>query len=97
MPYRPRQIESILQSKFGFEPSTADHRWLQLQLPGLEPIVTKTPHDRREIGRRLEGLIARQLRVRHKYFRGMMDCTNSRDAYREQVTTDPYPPFEKRF
>ncbi len=97
MPYSPRKLESILQTKFHFCPVATDHRRYELHLPGLPAIITKVSHSRKEIGRKLESLIARQLRVRTSYFRDMMDCTYNYDDYYRQVQEDPYPPFNVRF
>jgi hypothetical protein len=52
---------------------------------------------RQEIDDRLWGKIARQLRVRGKYLREMIDCTKSREDYYKQVTDEPYPPWTHRF
>ena len=97
MPYKPREIESTLQRKFGFSPAeehASDHKWYELCLPDLPPILTKVSHNRKEVGRELAGKIAKQLRVRAGFFREMMDCTRSRDDYYSQVSEDPYPPWE---
>jgi hypothetical protein len=100
MPRRPRDIENLLQQKFGFSPAkqrSSDHRWYELRLPDLPPILTKVSHTKKEIGPVLEGKIARQLRVHKPYFEGMMDCTRSRTDYYQQVREAPYPPFDIRF
>jgi hypothetical protein len=100
MPYRPRDIESVLLNKFDFsraEGHSSDHRWFEIRLPGLPCILTKVSQGRRETTRGLESKIARQLRVRRTFFRGMMDCTNEREDYYQQVQEDPYPPFNIRF
>ncbi len=100
MSRKPRKIEKVLQSKFGFSPAeghSSDHRWYELQLPGLPLILTKVSHNKKEIGPKLEGKIARQLRVRGPYFRGMVDCKNNREDYYQKVQEDPYPPFDIRF
>lgn len=100
MPYKPREIERILRNKFGFDPAeghSADHIWYELHLLDLPPILTKVSHSKKDIGRKLEGKIARQLRVRTSYFRGMVDCTHNCEDYCRQVRDDPYPPFEHRF
>jgi len=100
MPYKPKEVEGKLRDKFGFSPAkghSLDHHWFELQLSGLPPILTKVSHSRREIGPKLEGMIARQLRVRTPYFRGMVDCTNSRADYYRQVREAPYPPFDVLF
>lgn len=97
MPYKPKEVERKLRNKFAFSPArehSLDHRWFELQLPGLPAILTKVSHNRKEIGANLEGKIARQLRVRVHYFRGMIDCTNTREDYYRQVSEAPYPPFD---
>jgi len=99
MPFKPAEVEASLQGKFGFSPAeghSSDHKWFELSLPGLEPILTKVSHGRQEIGAKIEGKIARQLRVRASFLRGMISCTKSRDDYYRQVQEDPYPPFDIR-
>ena len=100
MPYKPKEVERKLQDKFGFstaEGHSSDHHWFELLLPGLPAILTKVSHNRKEIRAKLEGKIARQLRVRAGYFQGMIDCTNTREDYYRQVREDPYPPFDVLF
>ena len=100
MSYKPKEVEGKLRDKFAFNPAkghSSDHRWFELRLPGLPPIITKVSHSRKEIGPNLEGMIARQLKVRIPYFRGMIKCTNSRRDYYRQVQEDPYPPFDIPF
>ena len=100
MSYKPKEVEGKLGDKFGFSPAkghSSDHRWFELQLPGLPPILTKVSHSRKEIGPKLQGKIARQLRVRTRYFRGMIKCTNTRKDYYRQVRENPYPPFDVFF
>jgi hypothetical protein len=99
MPYKPREIEDALRNKFGFEHDethSVDHRWYKLQLTGLPTIRTYFSHGKKEIGKKLESKIARQIRVRNKFFREMIDCTKGREDYYQQVREDPYPPFEHR-
>lgn len=100
MPLRPRELENILTNKFHFEPAqghSSDHRWYELKLPNLPTILTKVSHSRQEIGSNLEGKIARQIRVRKNYYRGMISCTNDCEDYYRQVRTDPYPPWDHLF
>jgi hypothetical protein len=100
MPYKPREIENRLQNKFGFTPArehSSDHHWYELRLPGLPPILTKVSHQKADVGKAVESQMARQLRVRTPYFRGMMDCTRTREDYYQQVQDDPFPPFDLRF
>jgi hypothetical protein len=94
MPRRNRDVEATLLNKFHFERSPTrsdDHRWLQLKLPDLPPIITHFSHGRQEIGDVLWSLIAKQLRVRKKFLNEMIDCTKSRDDYYEQLRSDPLP------
>jgi hypothetical protein len=99
MPFRGHEIEAILQDKFGFvraEGHNSDHRWYELRLPGLPTILTKVSHGRHEVSAKVEGQMARQLRVRGPYFQGMLSCTHERDAYYQRVRDDPFPPFSVR-
>lgn len=70
-----------------------DHRWYELKLPGVPKIVTHFSHGRQDISADLWQKIAAQLKVRTHYLDGMMDCTNGRDDYYQQVKDDPYPPW----
>jgi hypothetical protein len=100
MPHRFREVRDSLIDKFGFSVPTgrsSDHKWVELVIPGLPVIATRVSHGRGEIGRKLEGKIARQVRVRNQFFRGMIDCTNSSEEYQRQVREDPYPPWDHRF
>jgi hypothetical protein len=100
MPHKLQKIERLLQNKFGFSPAkghSSDHRWYELHLSDLPPILTKVSHSRKELSRGLESAIARQLRVRKQYFRGMVDCTHNCEDYYRQVRETPFPPFDLRF
>jgi len=99
MPIKPRKLERILQNKFHFTQSKEhkDHRWYILKLPNLPVITTQVSHSRKEIGKPLERIIIRQLRVRKGFYLGMVRCTNSRDDYYQKVNEDPHPPFETGF
>ena len=90
-----REVEATLLNKFDFARSdkAADHRWLELGLPGLPRILTKFSHTREDIGDTLWKMIARQLRVHSNYLSGMIDCTKSREDYYQRVRTDPNPPW----
>jgi hypothetical protein len=97
MPRKPREIERLLQTKFGFAPAphrSDDHRCFVLQLDNFPPIYTKVSHSKREIGPKLEAKIARQMRVRHPFFELMMGCKKSRQDYYKQLQSDPFPPFD---
>jgi hypothetical protein len=100
MPRRPLDIEAALQTKFGFVRAfthSSDHYWYELRLPGLPIILTKVSHSKEDIGPKLEGKIARQLRVRKPYFDGMIECHNSCEDYYRQVRESPFPPFDILF
>jgi hypothetical protein len=90
-----REVETTLLTKFAFTHADkgADHRWLRLALPDLPTILTKFSHTREDIGDVLWRKIANQLRVHASYLSGMIDCTNSREAYYTKVRTDPNPPW----
>lgn len=100
MPIKPRDLEDMLENKYGFVPAkghSSDHRWYELKLPDMPSILTKVSHSRKEIGDPLLGKIARQLRVRKPYFNGMVSCNHSRADYYGQIQDDPYPPFDVLF
>ncbi len=96
MALKPKVVQRLLKTKFGFsevsrEPS---HKWFELSLPGLaRPVRTKVSGNCKDLGPELEGLMARQMRVTPAYFRQMMGCTKSKDAYYELLKTDPGLPF----
>jgi len=93
---KPADLESTLQRKFGFAPAehrSVDHRWFQLNLPNLPSVLTKISHSSKEIGPKLEGIIAKQLRVRQKVFKDMIGCTVNKEEYYEKLRTESYPPF----
>ena len=100
MPIRANELERILTNKFGFSPAetrSKDHRWFELQLPDLPTILTKISQGRNEIGKNLEGKIARQLRVRKPFYSEMVGCAKDREDYYLQVSEDPYPPWDVLF
>lgn len=94
MPYKPREIESMLKTKLlAKEEVDADHKWFRIDVDGLPPIWTKLSHNNKEIRDVLEKRIFNQLRVRKGFFHELMDCTKYRTDYEEQIRRDPYPPF----
>lgn len=100
MPIRPRELVSILTTKFQFRPSehhSQDHQWYELELEGLPVIATKVSHSNKEIGDRLLGMISKQLRVHRPFYNEMVSCTKSREEYYHQVRDDPFPPWDKGF
>jgi len=51
MPRKPREIDEVLKSKFGFTEArsrSTDHRWYELRLEGLPVILTKVSHSKGE-------------------------------------------------
>lgn len=100
MPIKPKELESLLQNKFGFslaQGHSSDHRWYELKLHGLPPILTKISHSREQINPGLVNKIARQLRVKKLYYEGMMSCIHTCEEYYQQVRENPIPPFDIRF
>jgi hypothetical protein len=100
MPRKPRDVESILTAKFGFieaKGHSSEHRWYELRLDGLPVILTKVSHSKSDIGPNLEGKMARQLRVKKRFFGEMMDCTRDATEYERQVRDHPEPPWDVRF
>ena len=100
MSIKVKHLESLLTDKFHFSRSphhSTDHRWYELHLEGVPVILTKVSHTKKEISAALEGKIARQLRVRKTFFRGMVICSNSCEDYYHQVKEDPFPPWNIHF
>ncbi len=100
MPIRTNELVQRLTGKFGFVEAVTHevgHKWYELRLKGLPVIRTKVSQGKKEYSTKLEGIVAKQLRVRRPFFDQMMNCTKSRDDYHAQVRTDPYPPWDKRF
>jgi hypothetical protein len=93
------EIERILATKFEFmqdKDKGERHSHYYLQVPdrdGSTFIITTFfshgGHAGKAVGPELEKKIARQLQVTTSYFRGMLDCTNSRSAYLVQVRDNP--------
>ena len=100
MPIKVKKLEQTLVKKLGFTPAPArstDHKWYQLEIPGIPVIATKISHGEKELSSMLEAAIARQLRVRTAFLSEVVSCTKRSAEYQTQVKTDPFPPFNKRF
>jgi hypothetical protein len=97
MPYKPREIESMLTTKLHMSRENADHAWFKLELEGLPPIRTKLPYHIEDIRPNIETRIYKQLRVRKSFFHELMNCTKYLQDYEEQIRNDPYPPFNVLF
>ena len=81
MPKKVRDIISDLQRK-GFRSQENDRTFLHLWVGGKKtPVWTKRSHGEKEIGDRLLGLMARQLRVTRREFNDLVDCPLSEDEY----------------
>jgi hypothetical protein len=94
--YTPDEIARILERKFGFVLTKSTHHiYYELNLgDDIPKIVTRFSHARtKDVGKKLEGAIARELHVKPKFFQGMLSCNHSREDYYNQVRNDPYPPF----
>lgn len=100
MPIKPKELERILVNKLKFTPSqnhSSDHKWFELELPGIPTIRTKVSHSRKPINQKIESKIIRQLRVRKPKYLGVISCTTSKEEYDHLVTTEPFPPFDINF
>jgi len=100
MSIKPKELENILTNKLKFILSknhSSDHRWYELELPGLPTIRTKVSHSRKPIEKGLESLIIKQLRVKKPFYIEVISCTKSQEEYYIQVETDPFPPWDVRF
>ena len=96
MSRRNRDVEESLLTKFQFSKCSTHgdgHRWVELKLDGLPPVLTFFSHTKEDIGSVLWKKIAGQLKVRVNYLDGMIDCTNSREDYYKQIKEDPFPPW----
>jgi hypothetical protein len=96
MPYKPSEIEKMLLNKLHMYFEDRDHRWFRLDLDQLPPIRTKLSSHKEDIGSEIENRICKQLRIRKILFHELMDCTKQLDDYKQQVRTDPFPPFNIR-
>ena len=100
MPIKVKKLEQTLTGKLGFSLAptrSSDHKWYQIEIPGCPIIATKISHGESEVSGKLEGMIARQLRVRRSFLNELVSCTKSAEEYREKVVTDPYPPSNVNF
>ena len=88
MPIKPRKLERLLVSKFGFvssEEHSDDHKWYKLQLDDAPVVATKVSHSGKEIRSTLQAKIAKQLRVSNPFFKDMIACNNSQEAYYREL------------
>lgn len=90
MPLQARVLKASLQGKFGFAALDRGekHDWLQLLLPNIRPVTVMFSKGEKEIGDKLLGMICRQLRVARPYLNGMVECSNSSEAYRKKLVDE---------
>lgn len=103
MPIKTRKFVTALTSKLGFERiesrgrgKSLDHHNFKCTFEGIGLIFTKLSHSRREIDDRLLARISRQMRVRRAFLVEVVECTKSREEYKESIRTDPHPPWSQR-
>lgn len=93
MTFKKKDIESKLVRKFAFrEVRKTGHTFYTLHLEGLPKLRTHASgrHSRRtSVGRPLESEIAAQVGVRVPFFRGMIDCSRSREDYYKELQDHP--------
>src|SRR5579871_2178995 len=81
MPKDARQVGNGLQRK-GFTSRQGDHTYFHFCVNGKKTkIYTKISHGENEIGDRLLGMMARQLRLSKRDFLELVDCPLSLDEY----------------
>jgi hypothetical protein len=74
MPRPARGVMAALEQK-GFAKRESDHTYFHLWVSGKKtPIFTKVSHGEKEIGDRLLGMMARQIKLSAKQFRDLLDC-----------------------
>ena len=83
MPFKVKEIERLLDTKFGFAlKRKGKHIFYELCVEGLRTIRTHVSHgNKRDVGRPLEAMMARELGVRNQFFREMISCTKTREDY----------------
>lgn len=100
MGFSADDIERKLITKFSFIKSDRHekgHIWYELKLAGLPVIETRISRGKHEqISDDLLSRIAKQLHVRNPFFRGMIQCTISKEEYYFEVTHNPFPPFPRK-
>ena len=85
MPFRSTDIARLLEHKFHFEAKENDHLFFYRAFPGDVRIRTKVSHGNKSIGRKLESLMARQVRVPKDMFQGMFRCTVRNEDYEDHI------------
>ena len=81
MPKHARDVITGLVRK-GFQKKENDHTFLHLFVNGLKtPIYTKVSHGEKQIGDKLLGAMARQVRLTRRQFLDLIECPLSETAY----------------
>lgn len=81
MPRTARDVADGLRRK-GFHERQGDHTFFHLYVDGKKTIVsTKISHGERDIGEKLLGMMARQVRLNRRQFGDLVDCPMSIDEY----------------
>ena len=89
MPLKARDVKKSLREKFGFAPFTKgrdpDHEWLAVSAPGAARVAVMFSRGDTELGDPLLARICKQLKVTRPYLNGMIECSNSREAYVQKL------------
>jgi len=81
MPRDAKEIGAGLQKK-GFVPRDNDHTFYHLIVNGKKTVIsTKISHGEKEIGDKLLGMMARQVRLSRRDFLNLVDCPLTLDEY----------------
>lgn len=92
MGYKPSDVEKILIKKLGMSLKSRPnnpHSWYVLEIEGLNPITTMLPtNHKKDIEDLLLSRISKQLQVKPKVFKGILDCHISRDDYLKLLRED---------
>jgi len=87
--YNPKDVEKMYLNKLKMTKilkKKDPHPWFSLQIDGLPTILTKLATNHKEdIGDELIKMMAQQLCITPKTFRGLVDCSVSKEKYLEFV------------
>lgn len=84
MPYKPNQVEKMLANKIKMDRVNKNdpHGWYKLNIFGYPSISTKVSSNHTaDITDTILSKMAKQLHVTSKVFRGLVDCSVSREEY----------------
>jgi hypothetical protein len=92
VPLKARDVKASLTKKFGFAPLAQgkdhDHEWLAVTLPDAGRVAVMFSRNDAELRDVLLGRICRQLRVLRPYLNGMIECSNTREAYYRKIADE---------